>query len=227
MPKGLALCKFAGGGQSSSTKHSVPFDVKGRDMRIWQAIRAFFAVLVDREAAKEIREIVDRRRKKPVAAPPPAAVVEQPAIGPPTAVKRPSAKLTKSEALVLLEALQREARFVDFIKEDLQAYSDSQIGAAVRDIQRDCAAVLERFFAIRPVIDVPEGTEYVLQEGFDSGRFRVVGNVQGAPPYRGKVTHHGWEATECRLPVWSGTEGAVRIIAPAELEVSESGIRQT
>lgn len=192
-------------------------------MRIWDAIRAFFAVLADREAAKQIREILARRRQVPEVAAPPGAAVEQPVAGPPTVVKRAPSRPTKSEALVLLETLQREARFVDFIKEDLQAYSDSQIGAAVRDIHRDCAAVLERIFAIRPVIDVPEGTEYVLPPDFDSGRFRLVGNVRGNPPYRGKVTHHGWEATECRLPVWTGTEGAVRIIAPAELEISESG----
>ncbi len=108
---------------------------------------------------------------------------------------------------------------MDFIKEDLSAYSDAQIGAAVRDIHRDCAAVLERLFAIRPVVTAAEGTDFELPHEFDSGRFRIVVNVVGPGPYHGKLVHHGWEATTCQLPVWQGSESAIRIIAPAEVEV--------
>lgn len=186
-------------------------------MAIWDAIRIFLATLFDRETARRVHEILEKRRSGET---PPAvestAAPPKPAVAP---LKRVPEKVTKSEALILLETLQREARFVDFIKEDLSGYSDAQIGAAVRDIHRDCAAVLERLFAIRPAVDVPEGTEYVVPEGFDTGRIRLVGNIHGGPPYRGRVTHHGWEATECRLPVWTGTEASVRIIAPAEIEV--------
>ncbi|ASV75111.1 hypothetical protein THTE_2509 [Thermogutta terrifontis] len=187
-------------------------------MVIWDAIRIFFATLFDRETARRVREVLEKRRigERPSEAQPAEAVLPKPAVQP---LKPAPGKAAKSEALILLETLQREARFVDFIKEDLSGYSDAQIGAAVRDIHRDCAAVLERLFAIRPAIDVPEGAEYVIPESFDSGRIRLVGNVHGGPPYRGRVTHHGWEATECRLPVWTGTEASARIIAPAEVEV--------
>ena len=58
----------------------------------------------------------------------------------------------RSEAITLLATLQREARFVDFIQESLAAYSDAQIGAAVRDVHRDCAAVLKRLFELRPAV---------------------------------------------------------------------------
>jgi hypothetical protein len=44
----------------------------------------------------------------------------------------------RSEALNLLAAMQREARFVDFIREPLDGYSDAQIGAAARTVHRDC-----------------------------------------------------------------------------------------
>jgi len=67
-----------------------------------------------------------------------------------------------------------------------------------------------------------EGTDFELPHDFDSNRFRVTGNVVGSPPYRGKLVHHGWEATTCQLPVWQGGETAIRIIAPAEIEVSGS-----
>jgi hypothetical protein len=187
-------------------------------MAIWDAIRIFFATLFDRETARRVRELLEKRRPGEAQQEVQSAVAAtpKPAVPP---LKRVPEKVVKSEALILLETLQREARFVDFIKEDLSGYSDAQIGAAVRDIHRDCAAVLERLFAIRPAIDAPEGTEYLVPDGFDTGRIRLVGNVHGGPPYRGRVTHHGWEATECRLPVWTGTETSLRIIAPAEIEV--------
>ena len=60
----------------------------------------------------------------------------------------------------MLATLQREARFVDFVKESLEGYADAQIGAVARDVHRDCGAVLERLFALRPVLaDQEEGGE--------------------------------------------------------------------
>ena len=50
-------------------------------------------------------------------------------------VARP--KPARSEAIALLETLQREARLVDFIKEPIDVYADAQVGAAVREIHRD------------------------------------------------------------------------------------------
>src|SRR5581483_11898321 len=51
--------------------------------------------------------------------------------------KKPSA-----EPLRLLTLLQREGRLVDFLLEDIQAYDDAQVGAAVRDIHQKCQAAL-------------------------------------------------------------------------------------
>jgi hypothetical protein len=127
-------------------------------------------------------------------------------------------KPARSEALTLLEALQREARLIDFVKEDVAAYEDAQIGAAVRDIHRDAAKLLERLFAIRPVIDQAEGSAVSL-DGKEAGRVRLVGNVrEGAT--QGTLVHHGWAATKTELPLWSGPKDADRIVAPAEVEIS-------
>jgi hypothetical protein len=125
----------------------------------------------------------------------------------------------RSEALTLLATLQREARLIDFIKEDLTGYNDAQIGAAVRDIQRDCAAVLERLFALRPLHDQDEGSHIEVAVGFDPGRVQLIGDVSGAPPFRGMLIHQGWHATQCNLPEWTGQDDAARIIAPAQVEV--------
>ncbi|MGC1273715.1 MAG: DUF2760 domain-containing protein [Planctomycetaceae bacterium] len=124
----------------------------------------------------------------------------------------------RSEALTLLEALQREARLVDFLKEDIAAYQDAQIGAAVRDIHRDAAKALERMFALRSVLDQAEGDAVTL-DGSSADRVRLVGNVrEGATA--GTLVHHGWTVTKVELPLWSGPQEAANVVAPAEVEVS-------
>jgi hypothetical protein len=115
--------------------------------------------------------------------------------------------------------LQREARFVDFIKEPLGGYSDAQIGAVARDVHRDCAAVVDRLFALVPIVAQEEGTATEVPSGFDSGRFQLTGNVAGDPPFHGRLAHHGWEATKCEVPAWSGKEASARVVAPAEVEL--------
>ena len=57
----------------------------------------------------------------------------------------------------MLAALQRESRLVDFLQEDFSGYSDDQIGAAVREVQRDSQKVIEHFFALRPIVAAEEG----------------------------------------------------------------------
>jgi hypothetical protein len=151
-----------------------------------------------------------------------AIPAEQPAVPAPKPIApKPAAPAppARSEAITLLAALQREARFVDFILESLAGYSDAQIGAAARDVHRDCGAVLKRMFALRPVVTDEEGKEVEVPAGFDAGRWRLTGNVTGEPPFNGRLVHPGWEATICELPTWSGKADAAKIVAPAEVEL--------
>ena len=109
--------------------------------------------------------------------------------------------VARSEALTLLAALQREARFLDIIQEPLGSYSDAQIGAAARDVLRNCAAVLARWFALAAICwRKKKGVPWRCRAGYDPQRFRVVGNVSGDPPFRGQLVHRGWLATKCDLP---------------------------
>lgn len=125
----------------------------------------------------------------------------------------------RSEAVTLLAALQREARWLDLVQEDLDNYSDSQVGAAARNVLRDCRTVLDRIFDLRPVIAQDEGTEVETPAVIDAVRWQLSGKVVGTPPYRGRLVHRGWEAGRVELPRWTGDRQNGRMIAPAEVEV--------
>ena len=126
---------------------------------------------------------------------------------------------TRSDALTLLATLQREARLIDFLMEDLAGYDDAHISAAVRDVHRACAAALERMFALRPLRYQEEGAHVEILAGYDPTQVTLTGNVTDQLPLRGILVHHGWQALQCELPEWSGQEEAARVIAPAEVEV--------
>ena len=178
--------------------------------RIWLAIRVFFLTLFKRDVAERVAlaltaEAAPQKLTAPKETPKPAAAAAKPP--------------ARSEALTLLATLQREARFVDFLMEPLGDYSDAQIGAVARDVHRDCGKVLDRLFALKPAAAQGEGATIEVPKGFDAVRYRLVGNVQGEPPFSGRVVHPGWEATKCELPTWSGGNAAAKIVAPIEVEL--------
>jgi len=189
--------------------------------RIWLAIRIFFLVLFQGAVAKQVREVLEKRKleKSSISEAKPQAKVADKTETKPAIPKQPT-KPARSDAITLLATLQREARFVDFLKEPLDSYSDAQIGAAVRDVHRDCAKVLDRLFSIRSMVDQEEGSPVEVPPGFDAGRFRLTGNVAGDPPFHGRLVHHGWEAAEIQLPAWSGTPLSARVVAPVEVELA-------
>lgn len=154
---------------------------------------------------------------KPTATPSTSSLPTQVPSSHETVLNRPApqAKPTRSDALTLLSALQREARFVDFVKEDVTGATDAQVGAAARGVQRDCAAVLERFFAIRPLLKEAEGSRIDLPAVGDAARYKITGNSSAT---NGVLQHAGWQATATNLPTWSGAKDTANIISPAEVE---------
>ena len=131
---------------------------------------------------------------------------------------KPAGPPSSSDALSLLAALQREARFVDLVHESLDGYTDAQIGAAARDVLRDCRKTLDRMFQLTPLLDQPEASAIDVPAGYDPNRYRVVG-APSEPPCRGQLVHPGWRATQCQLPSWQGAEASALVIAPAEVEI--------
>ena len=138
---------------------------------------------------------------------------------PPAAPPAPQLREAPHEAaLQLLGLLQRDARFIDFIEEDVKAYSDADIGAAARVVHEGCRKVLREHFSIQPLRSETEGSRVTLPEGFDAAAVRVTGNVVGKAPFTGTLSHRGWRATDTRLPKLAAGHDAA-ILAQAEVEL--------
>ncbi|MEM5422170.1 DUF2760 domain-containing protein [Paraburkholderia ferrariae] len=186
--------------------------------RLSVALGSFFAILGDGELAANVRRLREGGFAAAAAAPAPAAApVAKPAPAPapvPTVIK----EATPDAALQLLGLLQRNARFVDFVEEDIAGYADADIGAAARIVHEGCRATLRDHFSIRPVRSESEGSRVTLLAGFDAAAVRLTGNVVGEAPFSGSLTHRGWRVEEVKLPQLVKTHDA-RIIAPAEVEL--------
>jgi hypothetical protein len=118
----------------------------------------------------------------------------------------------------VLSLLQKKGRFIDFLQEDVSAYEDSQIGAAVRNIHKGCREAVSEYMKIEPVMRDSEGNEVTVGEGFDPSAVRVTGNVAGGPPFRGVLRHSGWRVTQTGMPPLPEKQD-LSIIEPAEVEV--------
>ena len=117
-----------------------------------------------------------------------------------------------------LGLLQREGRLIDFLQEDIEPYDDAQIGAAVREVHRGCRAALKEVFGLSPVLKAAEGSQVEIEEDFDPTRIKLIGNIQGNPPFKGTLRHCGWKFTEVHLPEWTAKE-KTDVLAPAEVEI--------
>ena len=199
--------------------------------RISLAFGSFFGILSRPDFAAD----VDRLRtggasEAPTSLPQPAAPSAAPAPAPAPAVSAPAAapvaptapatpkEADPTAALQLLSLLQREARLVDFVQEDIAAYSDAEIGAAARVVHEGCRKVLREHVTLAPVRAESEGSRLTLPAGFDAAAVRLTGNVVGQAPFTGTLAHRGWRATEVRLPQLAEGHDA-RIVAQAEVEL--------
>lgn len=121
-------------------------------------------------------------------------------------------------ALQVLGILQKDARFIDFIKEDVTAYSDAEVGAAARVVHEGCSKALKEHFSLAPVRSEQEGSRLTLQAGFDATANRLTGNIVGNAPFTGTLVHKGWQAVEVRLPKLTQGHNPT-ILAAAEIEL--------
>jgi hypothetical protein len=89
--------------------------------RLKYAFRAFFSILDYSRIPDDIVAalVTTKATPAPVTAAPPADVSDR--------------------ALQILALLQRDGRLIDFLMEDIRAYGDAQVGAAVRDVHAGCA----------------------------------------------------------------------------------------
>jgi hypothetical protein len=173
--------------------------------RLGLALRAFGRILADGAFADGVRRLT---RGEP-SLPAPASEPPRPA---------PLKESLPDSALQLLALLQQEGRFVDFLEENVAAYSDAEIGGAARVVHEGCRKVIHDYLQIEPVRAEAEGARLTLPAGFDATAVRLTGNVVGQPPFAGTLMHRGWRAAQIKLPKLA--EGHdVRILAPAEVEL--------
>lgn len=174
--------------------------------RVALAFGAFFAILSRPEFAAQVMRL---REGADASAPAPAA---------PKPEARPLREAPHEAALQLLGLLQRDARFIDFVEEDIAAYSDADVGGAARLVHAGCRKVLREHFSIEPVRDETEGSRVTLNDGFDAAAIRLTGNVVGKPPFTGTISHRGWRVADSRLPKLAEHHDAA-IVAQAEVEL--------
>jgi Domain of unknown function (DUF2760) len=164
----------------------------GNFERLWLARRAGTRMLQDAAFAGQVELLLN---------PPPPKEV------------KPSA-----QPLWLLTLLQREGRLLDFLLEEIQAYANEQIGAAVRDIHAKCHLALKEHLVLEPVLKQSEGDKVEVPTGFDPSAIRLTGNVTGQPPFKGTLQHHGWRVKEIKLA--APPEGQDQfVLQPAEVEL--------
>ena len=173
------------------------------------ATKAFFKLMFNRELSNSFQQLVDG---KALPAPKPKADASPPK---PAAPPKP----VRSEAISLLAALQREARLIDLVSESLGDYSDEQVGAAAREVLEESGKVINRMFALQPISSAEDGSDISTPASFDPAEYRLTGNVTGEPPFAGQLAHHGWKATKCEVPSWSGSAKAKHVVAPVEIEI--------
>ena len=178
--------------------------------RISFAFRSFFSLLFSGTLPADIANASGYFKPMPVR----MAQSDAPATQEKAQEKAPKVS-TQDGAVQVLALLQRDARLIDFLMEDLTSYSDEQVGAAVRDVQAQSRQVLDRHFKPVAVIDAIEG-DAVKTGKLGSTEVRFTGNVpaKGTAP-GGVLRHKGWKASQIDLP----SASASSVLAPAEIEV--------
>ena len=177
--------------------------------RISLAFGSFFSTLGDPGYATRVQNLREQGDAAPVPAP---AATPMPVA--PAAFK----EATPDAALQLLALLQRDARLIDFVQEDLSGYTDAEVGGPARLVHEGCARVLREHFTLAPVRAEAEGSRITLNDGFDARAIRLTGNVVGQAPFHGALSHRGWRATETRLPRLAASHDAT-VLAQAEVEL--------
>lgn len=124
---------------------------------------------------------------------------------------------TADGAIQILSILQRDARLIDFLMEDISGYDDDQVGAAVRSMHESCRESLNRYFTLKPVVDGVEGTPTKV-ESKQGSAVKLLGNVPAdGRASQGILRHKGWRAERVDLP--KVQPGQAAIVAPAEIEI--------
>ncbi len=150
-------------------------------------------------------------------APPPAPPAPPPVSPPGAAGERE--RWATGGALELLGLLQREARLVDFLQQDIASFDDVDVGVAARVVHAGGRRALAQLGRLEPVRPEPEGAP--LRVDCAGPELKLVGAVHGAGPYSGVLRHAGWRFRSLTplLPAEGEDAAAALVVAPAEVEL--------
>lgn len=183
-------------------------------MRLGLALRAFWLALFDRDAGERIAIVLDSPGESLVEQQPAASSTHEPATRVPP--QTPS-RAAQNPAITLLATLQREARLIDLIYENLDQYQDAQIGAAARPCLKQCRQSLDRILKIEKLVAAAENDVVTIPADAAAARYRWIGESPASQAATAKLVHPGWQAVEIELPQWSGKTDDAEIIAPAQV----------
>ena len=68
-------------------------------------------------------------------------------------------------------------------------------------------------------MDAVEDARVTVGADFDPAAIRLIGNVNGSPPFHGILKHHGWRAKAVQLPALPNSRDDSSVLAPAEVEI--------
>ncbi|HFG1793822.1 TPA: DUF2760 domain-containing protein [Vibrio cholerae] len=128
------------------------------------------------------------------------------------------ATASTDSALQLLSLLQKEARLIDFLQEEVSQFSDEEVGAAARVIHSGGQKVLREHLTLSPIRSEQEESRISVEAGFNTQEIRLTGQVTGQAPFVGTLIHKGWRADAITLPKLADNYDT-SILAPAEVEL--------
>jgi len=166
--------------------------------RVVFGFRCFFSILFHADIPSDIAQ----KLVKPAGPVPQAPATATPSVSRLKEVERPAAEAF-DRAVQMLALLQRDGRLIDFLAENISAYPDAQLGAAVRTIHETCRQALDHYVKLEPILNSEEDQPVTVQVGFDSATIKLLGNVVGKPARGGDGLGRGlWHGARClrRVP---------------------------
>lgn len=169
--------------------------------RISLAFKSFFAILFSDGLPEDVAKAFGYIKEPPKVPVPKPGPEIRPADG----------------AIQILSILQRDSRLIDFFMEDIAAYTDDQVGAAVRTLHDQSRQTLTRYLTLTPVIDGVEGTPIRITAP-DPNAIKLLGNVpaDAKKATQGILRHKGWKVESVDLPKLTNN---LTVLAPAEIEI--------
>ena len=187
-------------------------------MSIGLACRAFWKALTDQPSARSIAIALDgqadasdsplnpRQLDGPVTDESFAGEVESPAY----------VKNQQNPAVALIAAMQREARLLDLVFEDLDSYGDDQVGSAARPVLKSTRTVLQRILGVERLIDSNENASVEIPAAASPTRYQAVDGATATGTRT--VVHPGWRAAKTELPTYTGPAEDAEVLSPVQFK---------